>query len=320
MELVALPSDPAPSSVPPSLDLSAAAIDAIPAHLAVLDETGVIVLTNAAWNEFATRNGLTCPRHGVGTSYLAACDAAQGEGAEMAHAFARDLRALLRGERDQIPPVSYACGAEGEERWFSVQACRLPQGGGAVVFHTDVTVLQRELQLVRRQALHDPLTGLPNRTLLHDRLQQALRQAQRTRTMVGLLLMDLDNFKTVNDTHGHDAGDELLVRVASRMKDRLRRGDTLARLGGDEFAAVLPNISGAAELRLVADALLKVATAPLVFRQATLQPRMSVGCALYPTAGLCAEHLLRCADRAMYRAKSHGGDRIEELAGLRLSA
>jgi diguanylate cyclase (GGDEF)-like protein/PAS domain S-box-containing protein len=146
----------------------------------------------------------------------------------------------------------------------------------------------------RRQALEDPLTGLPNRILLDDRLGTALRAAERSGEPCAVLMMDLDNFKKINDTQGHHAGDEVLRQVALRLKIALRAQDTPARLGGDEFAAVLPNTAADGAIR----------TAERVLR-ALDGIGVSIGVAVSPAHGKEAEELLEHADTAMYRAK-HG--------------
>jgi diguanylate cyclase (GGDEF)-like protein/PAS domain S-box-containing protein len=156
------------------------------------------------------------------------------------------------------------------------------------------------------QALHDPLTDLPNRVLLHDRLAQAIVSAQRDDAHVSLLVLDLDRFKEVNDTLGHHAGDRLLQEVSVRLRGVLRASDTVARLGGDEFAAVLPGADmhaaaiGAAKLQAALDT-------PLVLDGCELSLGASIGIAAYPAHGDDADTLLRRADIAMYAAKRARG-------------
>lgn len=161
---------------------------------------------------------------------------------------------------------------------------------------------KRAEEALEYQALHDPLTGLPNRTLLRDRLRQALLAARRLNSTVALLVMDLDHFKEINDTLGHMAGDSLLQQVAQRLRGALRESDTVARLGGDEFAAVLP---GADQRGAIAAAgkLIQVVEQPVQAEGQTLQVNLSVGIALSPQHGEDDDTLLRRADLAMYVAK-----------------
>jgi len=153
------------------------------------------------------------------------------------------------------------------------------------------------------QALHDGLTGLPNRILLHDRIGQALRQADRELVPTALLLLDLDRFKEVNDTLGHHYGDELLVQVGQRLGDALRKVDTIARLGGDEFAVLLPRIETGEGAVAVAKKLQATLQTPFVLEGLTVDVEASIGVALYPDHGNDADELLQRADIAMYAAK-----------------
>ena len=164
-------------------------------------------------------------------------------------------------------------------------------------------LLQQETEAhLAYQALHDSLTGLPNRSLLMDRLRQAILSARRQGTTVALLMMDLDRFKEVNDTFGHYVGDLLLKHVGVQLQDALRASDTVARLGGDEFAAILP-IADEAGAVLAATKLLTLLDNPLIVEGQALDVHGSVGIALCPEHGDDAEELLRQADVAMYVAK-----------------
>jgi diguanylate cyclase (GGDEF)-like protein/PAS domain S-box-containing protein len=155
-------------------------------------------------------------------------------------------------------------------------------------------------------AHHDSLTGLPNRLLFHDRVDQALLSALRNTTSVAILLIDLNHFKEINDTLGHDAGDELLREVATRMQDALRASDTVARLGGDEFAVLLPHQSESGAIH-IANKLLSTLALPMVIYDRILPVSGSIGIAVYPAHGSDAATLLRHTDVAMYTAKAAGG-------------
>ena len=163
------------------------------------------------------------------------------------------------------------------------------------------------------QATHDALTGLPNRTLLYDRLEQAIRQAARAGGPTSLLVMDLDRFKEINDTLGHQAGDMLLQRVAQRLLESVRKSDTVARLGGDEFAVLLPG-TGSADAARIADALIVRLQHDVELDEQLVDVGASIGIACYPEHGNDSNTLLRQADVAMYAAKRSGsGARIYEL-------
>jgi diguanylate cyclase (GGDEF)-like protein len=162
------------------------------------------------------------------------------------------------------------------------------------------------------RALHDPLTNLPNRTLFLDRLRQAEERAARSGGCVGVLFLDLDGFKTVNDSLGHGLGDELLVGVARRLESVLRAGDTAARLGGDEFAILVEDLDADRQAVIVADRIMAALRAPFTIGGQEVAARASIGVA---TAGGPGSDLLRDADLAMYQAKADGRDRIVGFNG-----
>ncbi|MCH7697463.1 MAG: EAL domain-containing protein [Chloroflexi bacterium] len=155
-------------------------------------------------------------------------------------------------------------------------------------------------------AYHDPLTGLPNRRLFSDRLTVAIALAQRQGDGLGVVLIDMDHFKLLNDSWGHTSGDELLQGVANRLKDAIRDGDTVARLGGDEFVLVLPGIRGPDDLDQVAETLLSKLQERWQLGHRDFQITASAGIAIYPQDGKNAENLLKNADSAMYAAKEAG--------------
>jgi diguanylate cyclase (GGDEF)-like protein/PAS domain S-box-containing protein len=158
------------------------------------------------------------------------------------------------------------------------------------------------------QATHDALTGLPNRDLYNDRLVQALAHAARQKHILALLFLDLDRFKYINDTLGHDIGDELLKGVAERLKSSLRQDDTLARIGGDEFTLILPSLKNADDAALVAQNILKTLERPFAIAGYELFVPGSIGITFYPFDASEASALVKNADTAMYAAKSRGGN------------
>jgi diguanylate cyclase (GGDEF)-like protein len=160
-------------------------------------------------------------------------------------------------------------------------------------------------------AHHDQLTGLANRVLLSERLSQSLSRARRHSALVAVFFLDLDRFKAINDTLGHDAGDELLREVARRLRGSVRETDTVARLGGDEFAVVLEELVRAEEATLLAQRVLNSFATPFRLSCGEVGTSTSIGIALFPHNGTGVEELLKCADSAMYRAKSTGRDNYQ---------
>ncbi|HEV7887460.1 MAG TPA: EAL domain-containing protein [Acidimicrobiales bacterium] len=174
----------------------------------------------------------------------------------------------------------------------------------------------RLVERVRHQALHDALTGLPNQLLFEDRVAQAMGNAGRTGTRAALLFTDLDRFKKINDTLGHDFGNELLRQVAGRLLGVIRSGDTVARMGGDEFTLLLPNLHQGRDAGHVAEKVLDALRAPFTVGDHQLFITASVGIAVYPNDGLRYETLLQHADIAMYRSKAAGGNCSEQYAAM----
>jgi diguanylate cyclase (GGDEF)-like protein/PAS domain S-box-containing protein len=172
----------------------------------------------------------------------------------------------------------------------------------------------RAEQRVWHIAHHDSLTGLPNRALLHDRLRQALAQAQRGRYRVAVMFLDLDRFKTVNDTLGHAIGDELLKHVAERLKGVVRAVDTVSRLGGDEFVVVLHEMSSPDDVVQVAEKILGALAPAVDIAGHSLRATSSIGISMFPDDGDEAIALMKCADAAMYQAKAAGRNNFQFFA------
>ena len=170
----------------------------------------------------------------------------------------------------------------------------------------DVTERKKAEESIQRQAHYDPLTGLPNRLLFIDRLTQAIARTNRYKQMVGVLFLDLDSFKQVNDTMGHSVGDALLQIVAKRLESTIRDGDTVSRFGGDEFAVLLIDIDRIEDIVRIAKKILNLFLAPIQLEGHEFYITTSIGISVCPSDGQGAEELLQNADTAMYRAKEHG--------------
>lgn len=174
---------------------------------------------------------------------------------------------------------------------------------------TDITSMKEYQQELERIAHFDPLTGLPNRVLLADRLHQVMIQADRRNQSLAVIYLDLDGFKAINDYKGHQTGDQLLVLVAQRMKDVLREGDTLARIGGDEFVGVLVDLDTFSDCQPILERLLQAAATPVNIDETVLQVSVSIGLTIYPQDNVDVDLLMRHADQAMYLAKQAGKNR-----------
>jgi diguanylate cyclase (GGDEF)-like protein/PAS domain S-box-containing protein len=195
--------------------------------------------------------------------------------------------------------------------WGNVSVSAMRDAGGGlrlIAVVKDVTRRKQAEEALLRMANHDALTGLPNRVLLQDRLAQAIVHAQRAQRQVGVMFIDLDRFKHVNDSLGHDAGDQMIVEIARRLAGSLRESDTVARQGGDEFVVVLADLGCPEDAALVAQKVLDALFRPLLLGGQELFPTASIGLAMYPRDGQDSPTLLKCADSAMYRAKGQGGN------------
>ena len=202
--------------------------------------------------------------------------------------------------------------------WLSITAVSGDDDGAVshyVATHTDLTLRKAAEVEIQQLAYYDPLTGLPNRRLLQDRLHQAMSHAKRERGRLALLFLDLDKFKPVNDAFGHAAGDELLQAVAQRLQACVRESDTVARVGGDEFVLLLPGIEAAVDASAVARKIHDALRAPFTLSHGQgVRMSASTGIAVYPEHGSDETELTQRADAAMYEAKAGGRDRYAVYA------
>lgn len=175
------------------------------------------------------------------------------------------------------------------------------------------TIAQRDI--IHHQAAHDPLTGLPNKTLMDDRLAMACERATRENTLAALLFIDLDGFKGVNDSKGHEAGDRVLVEVARRLEAGLRKVDTAARLGGDEFLVVLDGIGSREDADTVAAKLIEFVGQPIDVGGEAVRIGVSIGIAVFPEDTRKVSDLVRLADGAMYAVKRAGKNGYQHASG-----
>jgi diguanylate cyclase (GGDEF)-like protein/PAS domain S-box-containing protein len=277
--------------------------DSVDTHLAVLDRNGVIVDANEHWLAEVRSGEADMKDATIGDDYLVflragdtddSCEVAAG------------IQSVLDHTR---PSFSFEFPLErnGDRRWYqlSVQPLRAPDGG-VVIGHRDITERTRIEVALEHQALYDVVTDLPNRTLLRDRLRQAILATRRRNTQVALLFIDLDRFKELNDTFGHQAGDTVLREVGERFVDAVRASDTVARLGGDEFAVLIPLAADREEAVMVARRVLASLQEPFTVEGESAFIEASIGIVLCPGHGEDVQTLMRRADVAMYAAKRAG--------------
>ena len=176
---------------------------------------------------------------------------------------------------------------------------------------TDVTERKKAEQQIERLAYFDTLTGLPNRKLFQDRLEQTLAQARRRQSMVAVIFLDLDNFKTINDSYGHTLGDLLLQKIAEELQECVRSGDTVARLGGDEFVILLAGEAGEDKVLACVQRITAALRKPIVIEGQSLHVTASIGIAIYPKNGQDSTSLIKAADIAMYAAKEQGRNNFQ---------
>ena len=272
------------------------AVDCLPIGITLSDVNGKIIFANPAEADM----------HGCTLEELSSSDARQFAPSFLGEPF-------LPGELNADVPwrrESVNIRKSGEE--FPVQLSSIPVRNtegkclGMVTSCEDITSRKEAEKKIQRLAYYDGLTGLPNRCTFLDRLQQALALANREGRQVGLLFLDLDNFKDINDSQGHDFGDKLIREVAQRLSVDMRESDTLARLGGDEFVVVLTSITGQESATIAALRILSLLSRPFVIDGRKIYSSASIGIALYPDDGQDAESLFKCADTAMYHAKAEG--------------
>jgi len=224
-------------------------------------------------------------------------------------AFADDSR-VMESDRPLVDKVEKITYADGTEHWFSVTKIPRHNEKGQVIgtmgISRDITKRKQQEKHLAYMATHDALTGFANRALFSDHLSLALAHAQRNRQKFPIMLLDLDNFKDVNDRLGHSVGDKLLKAAGDRIKGILRKTDTVARMGGDEFLLLLPETTRTEHIDVVAQKILAAFQKPFLLDDHQIRTTTSIGIAIYPSDGKEADTLLKNADIAMYRVKRYG--------------
>lgn len=273
--------------------------------LLILNRAGMIVHGNQEWFQLAEELQLTGPSYRIGGDYLAGCLDGWGKDIPEIRIHGVSIAAIMQGGY-QEPAIRYSCQIAGKQRWFSVSSLPLQciPGEGIVVTHKETTgdVLREET--LARQAFFDALTKLPNYALFNDRLNHAIAHSSRSGEPLATMFIDIDDFKSINDTYGHLSGNGVLTDVARRLSACLRECDTVARLGGDEFGMLLPGIGTREAATHVAHKILAALAPPFATHDGQrLQLTASIGIAFYPVDGNSLDTLMHGADQAMYQSK-----------------
>jgi diguanylate cyclase (GGDEF)-like protein/PAS domain S-box-containing protein len=286
-----------------SLDIVLDLVNHLDAMVAYWDAQQVCVFANDAYQAWFGKTGAEIIGHTLaellGPLYALNLPYIQGAYAGQTQVFERAIPTPAGGVRHSLATYTPRL-VDGQVRGIFVHVADV----------SPLKKLERELQLAKAQAehlaTHDFLTGLPNRVLMLDRIVQALAAAKRQQQMVGVLSLDIDDFKQINDQHGHGAGDQVLIESATRMRDALRESDSVTRMGGDEFLVLAPQIETQAQVEALAARLLETVRQPLQLAAGTVTPTFSLGIALYAQDGLTPEALIANSDRALYAAKRLG--------------
>jgi diguanylate cyclase (GGDEF)-like protein len=277
-----------------------AVLDAFPLPVAIADREGKVTQHNQAWQ---TLNAARPSRH-LSPANFDQCSLSV-QPCEGAQAAFEGIQQVLAGKLPHFT-LEYPCVDGNNERWTKLTACPLADGSGLLILVEDISKTKRHEETMAHLAYHDALTGLPNRRLFREHAEQVLSLAKRSFQNVAFVAIDLDGFKAINDTYGHECGDELLIEIARRLKEAFRESDVVARLGGDEFNVLLPNIVPE-QVHEVLERCEKLLHQPVTLKGEAVQVTGSIGVAIFPLHATSVKRLLRCADAAMYRAKEQGG-------------
>jgi diguanylate cyclase (GGDEF)-like protein len=283
-------------------------LDALPEHIAIIDRNGTITMTNRAWNEFIRRNIRQAEQLYEGGNYLKVLETLSNKGRKQQADFLLGIREVLSGAVEEFSMEIFSIN-DGKKSWFLSRATRLVGVDNdlhVIISHAPITELKKAESEVQKLAYFDNLTGLPNRLMLNDRLLHAIDWAHRQDESIAVLFLDLDHFKEINDSLGHDGGDLLLKSVARRLTGCTRKSDTVARLGGDEFIILLANIRHFGDVTNLANKVLHALSRPFKIKEREVFTSTSIGISFFPDDADTAEKLIRNADLAMYQAKERG--------------
>jgi diguanylate cyclase (GGDEF)-like protein len=291
-------------------------VDSITEHIVVINETGQIRFVNRSWKSFGKNNGCLITDHWIGINYLEECDKASSTGDDFGTNAAIGIRSVIE-EKIKIFYLEYPCHSPEEKRWFMMRVTpfQIEYKNYFVVLHQNITERKLAEEEVRNLARIDGLTGIPNRRTFNEFFQEEWRRCMRLKKPICLAILDIDHFKLLNDTYGHQAGDDCLVKVGALLKGFAKRpGDLCARYGGEEFTLVWGDttLDNATKLSIELCNCLPALKIPNVQSPTEKYVTASIGLAgMIPSRAVNEEELIREADRMLYKAKNNGRNRVE---------
>lgn len=295
--------------------LKTAALDAMTAHVAVLDARGLIVETNASWRKFALRSEYKGDPAFLGMNYLDALSRVSGPDQALAAKACEGVLSVMLG-RSMLFQMDYPCHCPAERQWFSLKVTPMdPQRERVLVSHENITAIKLAEEAIRILANTDALTGLSNRRHFFETAEEEFARAQRYETALAVLMIDLDNFKSFNDRHGHAGGDAVLRSFALVLSGLLRDSDSAGRIGGEEFAVMLPHTSLDGACAFAERLMERIAANPPDVDGQPAPYTLSVGISEISPSSKDFSALLILADKALYRAKQGGRNRLVVLTG-----
>lgn len=289
-------------------------LDSISEHIVLTDDAGVILMTNRGWDLFGRENECQIDKAWAGINYLEICEKAAEMGDEFGIAASEGIRQVIDGQ--SCFQFEYPCHSPSERRWFMMVADSFQHADRKylVIAHRNITqrklAEERTLELARQ----DGLTGLFNRRTFEEFLQNEWRRCARLNLPVSVAMLDIDHFKILNDTYGHQHGDECLIRIGSVLKKYARRpGDMCARYGGEEFVMVFGNSTSAQTLPLMHGIMEEIRMLDIANENAPVLKRVTVSIGLAtmrPSGAIHQQDLMKRADDLLYRAKNNGRNKI----------
>ena len=283
-------------------------LNSMPAQTVIMDTTGGIQGVNDAWRKFWWSDRSKAEPTWTSMNYFAVVGENSDPNDQAVVEATEGIVSVIQGRIGEFS-MDYPCRAHDAQYWFHIHVLPVASFNGIVITHVDITDRKKVESELLHQATHDALTGLPNRSLLREKLDKALEFDRRLGRHTYVAVLDLDNFKDVNDAYGHAYGDVMLQRISQRISSCLAEGDLLARIGGDEFALVFSNRGSRCDVEDTLKRIRDVVGAPLSLSVTSVRPSMSVGVVESPAHNGDSDILLRDADTAMYESKRGGRDR-----------